>query len=74
MLIVTLLNRIVFTTNNRLPIETGRWLGEDRICPLCDKNVLGDHDEFHYLLDCNFFDQQGQVFIPRYYYTHDQTL
>ena len=38
------------TSNHYIPIETGRWnniLVEDRICPLCNKNDIGE--EFNYL-------------------------
>ena len=44
------------TTNHRLIIETGRWQNidrEDRICNLCNEGLVGD--EFHYLLECNYF-------------------
>ena len=44
------------TSNHYVPIEIGRWkniLVEDRICPLCNKNDIGD--EFHYLFICEVF-------------------
>ena len=44
------------TTNHRFIIETGRWQNidrEDRICNLCNEGLVGD--EFHYLLECNYF-------------------
>ena len=58
------------TTNHCMPIEKGRHLNierNQRICSLCDKNVLGD--EFHYLFECVNFDAlRKTLLIP--YYTH----
>ena len=59
------------TTNNKLPIEKGRWDDTNRnprICNLCNKNALGD--EYHVLLECDSFTTQRRLFIPRYYWTH----
>ena len=50
--------------NNRLPIETGRWRGTDhnlRKCNLCNLNLIGD--EFHYLLECPFFNDERKTFL-----------
>lgn len=52
--------------NNRLPIEQGRFYGidrDDRICNICNCNSIGD--EFHYLLECSFFENERKKFIPR---------
>ena len=57
------------TANHFLPVETLRWEGVDineRKCTPCDK--LDTADEFHYLLSCNYFDQQRKQFIKPYYY------
>ena len=43
------------TTNNRLPIEKGRWDNierSQRFCPLCNCNLIGD--EFHLLFQSEF--------------------
>ena len=32
------------------------------------KNALGD--EYHVLLECDFFTTQRRLFIPRYYWNH----
>lgn len=56
------------TTNNRLPIEKGRWDNierNQRFCPLCNCNLIGD--EFHYLFQCEFFKDSRQKLLPRYY-------
>ena len=40
------------TTNNKLPIETGRWQNiprENRKCILCNRSQIGD--EYHYILN-----------------------
>ena len=58
----------LITTNHKLPIETGRWLNiprEDRKCPLCNSNTLGD--EFHYLFKCKVFCETRQQFLNEKY-------
>jgi hypothetical protein len=37
------------------------------MCTHCNKNELGD--EFHYILDCPFFEQYRNIYIPKYYYS-----
>ena len=56
------------TTNHRLPIELGRWQNierSNRICLLCDTNDIGD--EFHYILQCRYFEQNCKHLIPSYF-------
>ena len=63
------------TTNNKLPIEKGRWDNTNRnlrICNLCNKNALGD--EYHVLFECDFFATQRRLFLPRYYWNHCNSL
>ena len=63
------------TTNNRLPIERGRWENvkrAQRICTLCNYNAIGD--EFHYLFECKAFKERRKVFLPRFYLRHVNTL
>ena len=51
--------------NNKLPIETGRWLNIDRNlrrCILCNKNNVGD--EFHYVFECSAFDLERDINLP----------
>ena len=51
--------------NNKLPIETGRWANIDRNlrkCKLCNSGTVGD--EFHYVMECCFFDFDRKIFIP----------
>ena len=70
------LNMVKFRTcNHKLPVETGRWNGidyADRICRLCDKQTIGD--EFHYILECSFFQSVRQRLIPQRYYTRPNIL
>ena len=50
--------------NNYLPLEKGSWLGisrNERVCNLCNTNSIGD--EYHYLFQCNFFNERKQ-FLP----------
>ena len=56
------------TSNNKLPVEKGRWENiplQDRKCNLCPKNDVGD--EFHYLLTCPFFEAGRKIHIKPYY-------
>lgn len=51
--------------NHRLPIERGRFWGierDDRICDICNKNQLGD--EYHYLFNCTFFNNERKSLLP----------
>ena len=56
------------TTNHKLPIEIGRWNNierSSRICHLCDSVNIGD--EYHYLLECNFFREARIQHLDNYY-------
>jgi len=54
------------TRNNRLPVEVGCWTNinyEDRKCKLCDSNCVGD--EFHYILECSYFNcERNNIIKP----------
>ncbi len=50
-------SRILITrfrfSNNKLPVNVGRYTGvnrEERVCNKCNANVIGD--EFHVILEC----------------------
>lgn len=61
------------TRNHRLPIEVGRWRSipsNERICNYC--GVLGD--EFHYILQCPFFDEDRKRYVKPFYYTRPNIL
>ncbi|MEW8546520.1 MAG: reverse transcriptase family protein [Candidatus Thiodiazotropha sp.] len=63
------------TTNNRLPIEKGRWDNIDRnerYCNLCNTNLIGD--EFHYIFECEFFNNVRKMYLPKYYLKHYNTF
>ena len=52
-------------------IESGRFKAvekENRICRLCDLNVL--EDEYHFVLICPIYNSLRKVYIKRYYYQH----
>ena len=52
--------------NHKMPIEWGRFVGtlrDDRICETCFLNKTGD--EFHYLLECSYFEDARRVHLPR---------
>lgn len=60
--------------NNRLPVEKGRFWGvdrDDRICDICNCNSIGD--EFHYLFECSFFNNERKQFIPHEYIVKPNT-
>lgn len=63
------------TCNHRLPIEKGRWENverNNRICNLCNNSSIGD--EFHFLLECSYFDHLRKKFIDKNLYLHPNTF
>ena len=55
------------TRNHKLPVETGRWNNtplSERICHFCQTEV---GDELHFVLKCNFFNDQRTRYIKPYY-------
>ncbi|MEW8548255.1 MAG: reverse transcriptase family protein [Candidatus Thiodiazotropha sp.] len=70
------LNMVLFrTANHKFPIEVGRWNNielEDRKCTLCCKNTIGD--EFHYLLECPFFNNERLKYVSSFYYRRPNML
>ena len=61
------------TTNNKLPIETGRWqnfLRENRKCILCNRFQIGD--EYSYIFECDYFNQKRKQSLLNYFiYRHN---
>ena len=58
------------TTNQNLPIETGRWRNIDRgnrYCNLCNCQKLGD--EYHYVLECSSLPRRWIQPNPTFYFT-----
>ena len=58
------------TTNHKLPVGIGRWSNvplDERTCTKCSRNCLGD--EFHYLLECDYFIPERQHLIKKFFYT-----
>ncbi len=67
-------SRIIITrfriSNNKLPINVGRYTGvnrEGRVCNKCNANVIGD--EFHVILECTNEEivRLREMYIPSYY-------
>lgn len=61
-----------FTRNHHLPIELGRWRGipyNERKCNYCGN--LGD--EFHYILQCNHFNNLRKKYVKPFYYRRPNT-
>ena len=62
------------TRNHKFPIETGRWTSiplDERICPLCETDI---GDEFHYILQCQFFKHERKKYIKPYYTRNINTI
>ena len=62
------------TRNHRLPIELGRWSGiaiNERICHFCHKDI---GDEFHYILKCEYFQEERHNYIKPYYRRHPNVM
>jgi len=60
---------------HRLPIEIGRWQNierNNRECVLCDTNTVGD--EFHYILQCRYFEQSRKNLIQSYFRNRQNVL
>ena len=57
--------------NLEILVVLGRYEGiprEERLCKLCDSGLV--EDEMHFVLVCNYFINERQSFIPRYYREH----
>jgi len=60
--------------NHKLPVEAGVFAGLERskrVCTICDSQEIGD--EFHYIINCNFFSKERKLLIDKYFYTHPST-
>ena len=56
------------TSNQKLPIECGRWQNIERnrrLCKLCQKQKIGD--KFHYIMECPFFKYKRKLLIKQKY-------
>ena len=54
--------------SNYLPISKAKFYNvneNDIKCALCDINQIGD--EFHYLFNCDFFENERKMYIPNKY-------
>lgn len=63
------------TTNNKLPIEAGRWqnvLRENRVCHQCNNRQIGD--EYHYIFECTFFDKKRTEYLSSYFVQRHNTV
>ena len=57
------------------PLRKGRFLNierNERICQLCNKNEL--RDEFHYLLNCDYFNRSRLKFLPLWSFQSPYTV
>ena len=62
-------------SSHKLLVETGRWQQpviqfDNRKCTSCD--IL--EDEFHFILQCNMYDNLRKQYIPPYYWRHPNML
>lgn len=61
--------------SHRLPVETGRWRNtprNERLCTLCESHDIGD--EFHYIFECNFFNEERRKFLSNHFHTRVNVL
>ena len=45
---------------------------DERKCIKCNSSSLGD--EFHYLLECNYFARERHMFLKKYFYKHPNII
>ena len=67
--------RITLCKFRTLIIETGRWHNidrDDRICTLCNAGLTGE--EFHYLLECTYFNDDIKSFLGENYCVRRNTM
>ena len=60
---------------SKLPVVSGSYLNislANRLCDKCDSVSIGD--EFHYLLECNFFSDKRKSFVKKYFYNNPSTI
>ena len=58
-----------------MPIEWERFLGtvrDDRLRELCSLHRLGD--EYHYVLECTYFEDLRKVYLPRDVFARPNTV
>ena len=56
-------------TNTNLPVHQHRIdYDNNNVCDLCKNN--SPCDEFHYMFECNFFQRERKLLIPKYYWNN----
>lgn len=61
--------------NHKLAVERGRHRyipRNERKCNMCDSNRLGD--EYHFILECEFFRDMRIKYVPKYYWCRPNAL
>jgi len=61
--------------NHKLPVERGRYrhiLRSERKCNMCNSDSIGD--EYHFLLECDFFKDIRIKYVPKYYWNRPNSL
>jgi hypothetical protein len=62
------------TTNNRLPVNTLRYVDvprNERVCMKCEQDI---GDEFHYLFCCPYFETERKEYLSPYFYRRPNAL
>ena len=60
---------------SKLPVVYGSYMSiplDQRKCEKCDKNAIGD--EFHYILECDYYKEKRKLLIKKYYYQNPSTV
>lgn len=63
------------TLNHRLPIQRDRFTGiprSERLCTKCGDEDVGD--EYHYIMNCSFFNSKRRELIPHRYWKYANTI
>ena len=72
--------RIIYTgfrsrNFSKLPVVSGSYLNislANRLCDKCYSDSIGD--EFHYVLECSFFNDKRKSFIKKYFYNNPSSI
>ena len=60
---------------SKLTVVSGTYMSiplHQRKCAKCEKNAIGD--EFHYILECEYYKEKRKLLIKKYYYQNPSTF
>ena len=62
------------TRNHRLPVEVGRWIKNSKTISRCERCNSEIGDEYHYVMECSYFEDERKKYIKPYYRRRTNTL